>query len=58
MSWKEYVASGSGPNGAAEFYWKLLPAFTTVKNDGQEGNMQPTSRFAADLEHGTLPAVS
>jgi phospholipase C len=57
VSWKEYVASGSG-NGAPLYFWNVLPGFTTVKDDGQEGNIQPASHLSADLKSGTLPAVS
>jgi phospholipase C len=38
--------------------WNPLPSFTDVKQDGQLGDIQPTSRFRADARAGTLPAVS
>jgi phospholipase C len=58
VSWKYYAASGAGPNQAAEFYWNVLPAFTTVKEDGQSDDIQPVDQFTADLKHDALPAVS
>jgi phospholipase C len=38
--------------------WNPLPSFTDVQQDGQLGNIQNTSRFLADAQAGTLPAVS
>jgi phospholipase C len=38
--------------------WNPLPSFTDVQQDGQLGNIQNTSRFLADAQTGTLPAVS
>ena len=38
--------------------WNPLPSFTDVRQDGQLGNIQNTSRFLADAQAGTLPAVS
>ena len=73
VSWGYYVVSGSEPdceNDAAlscapvrqsastPGIWNPLPYFDTVKNDGQEGNIQSVDRFYAAAKDGTLPAVS
>jgi len=38
--------------------WNPLPAFTDVRQDGQEGNIQNLANFYPAAERGTLPAVS
>jgi len=38
--------------------WNPLPSFTDVQQDGQLANIQNASRFLADAQAGTLPAVS
>jgi phospholipase C len=38
--------------------WNPLPSFTDVKQDGELGDIQPTSRFLSEAHSGTLPAVS
>jgi len=38
--------------------WNPLPWFTTVKQDGQLGNIVDSGQFFADAKGGTLPAVS
>jgi phospholipase C len=38
--------------------WNPLPDFTTVRNDGQLGNIQLTTNFLTAARQGTLPAVS
>ena len=38
--------------------WNPLPSFTDVQQDEQVGNIQDTSRFLADAQTGTMPAVS
>jgi phospholipase C len=72
VSWKYYVAQGTQPDcednqptckalpqtvGTPEI-WNPLPWFSTVKQDGQLGNIQTISRFYADAKSGHLPAVS
>ena len=72
VSWGYYVFPGAQPdcaNGAmtcAQTYqsaqtpgiWNPLPYFDTVRQDGQLGNIQSTSKFYAQAQSGTLPAVS
>ncbi len=58
VSWKYYVATGSGPNQASLMYWNVLPAFTTVQQDHQEGNIQSVDQLSVDLKNDTLPSVS
>ncbi len=73
VSWRYYVMSGTQPdcaddsavtcapvaqNARTPGIWNPLPYFETVKDDHQEGNIQPTSRFLAAARAGTLPAVS
>jgi phospholipase C len=38
--------------------WNPLPSFTDVQQDGQAGNIQPTSNLLAAARTGRLPAVS
>ena len=72
VSWKYYVAQGTQPDceddqatcaaqpqtvGTPEI-WNPLPWFTTVKQDGQLGNIQTIGNFYADARNGQLPAVS
>jgi phospholipase C len=72
VSWKYYVAQGTQPDceddqatcaalpqtvGTPEI-WNPLPWFTTVKQDGQLGNIQTIGSFYADAKSGHLPAVS
>jgi phospholipase C len=72
VSWKYYLAEGTEPDcdddgmtcgaqpqsvGIPEI-WNTLPFFTTVHQDNELGNIQPVDRFAADVQAGTLPAVS
>mgnify|MGYP001453250967 CR=1 FL=1 len=73
VSWKYYVANGTEPDceDASEQtcvqkpqdpgtpgIWNPLPWFTTVRQDGQLGNIQDLDHFAADASSGQLPAVS
>jgi phospholipase C len=73
VSWGYYVVPGSEPdcqdddaiqcrrikqNARTPGIWNPLPYFDTVRNDHQERNIQPVSRFYAAAAHGTLPAVS
>ena len=72
VSWKYYVAQGTQPDceddqatcaalpqtvGTPEI-WNPLPWFTTVKQDGQLGNIQTIGNFYTDAKSGHLPAVS
>jgi phospholipase C len=72
VSWKYYVAEGTQPDcddddmtcapkpqtvGTPEI-WNPLPFFTTVDQDGGLGNIQTLDHFFADVQAGTLPAVS
>jgi phospholipase C len=72
VSWKYYVAEGTEPDcdddemtctlkpqsvGTPEI-WNPLPWFTTVHQDNQLGNIQTIDHFFADVQAGTLPAVS
>src|SRR5260370_832653 len=72
VSWKYYVAQGTQPDceddqatcttlpqtvGTPEI-WNPLPWFTTVKQDGQLGNIQTIGSFYSDAKAGKLPAVS
>jgi phospholipase C len=72
VSWKYYVAEGTQPDcddddmtcapkpqtvGTPEI-WNPLPFFTTVDQDGELGNIQTLDHFFADVQAGTLPAVS
>jgi phospholipase C len=72
VSWAYYVASGTQPdcsdgqvscvpqaqNPGTPEIWNPLPDFTTVRQDGQLGNIQPLQRFYAAARAGRLPAVS
>jgi phospholipase C len=72
VSWKYYIAEGTQPDceddqatcvpqpqkvGTPQI-WNPLPWFTTVKQDGQLGNIQTIDHFYADAKGGRLPAVS
>jgi phospholipase C len=72
VSWKYYVAEGNEPDcddddmtcppkpqtvGTPEI-WNPLPFFTTVRVDSELGNVQTIDHFYADVQAGTLPAVS
>ena len=73
VSWNYYVTPGSQPDCAQNEavsctqphqaagtpgIWNPLPWFTDVRDDGQLGNIQPTSNFVAAAKNGSLPAVS
>ncbi len=73
VTWAYYVDPGSEPdcedpaavscapvpqNATTPGIWNPLPHFTDVWQDGQLGNIQPTSDFIAAAKAGTLPAVS
>ncbi|MDT4893138.1 MAG: hypothetical protein QOE97_2173 [Pseudonocardiales bacterium] len=73
VSWGYYVASGTEPDcqldsaltcapvkqdAATPGIWNPLPWFDTVRADGQEDNIQSTSKYFAAAKAGTLPNVS
>jgi phospholipase C len=72
VTWKYYVAEGTEPDcddDAAQCppvlqrtttpsIWNPLPLFTTVREDGELGNIQTIDALEADARAGTLPAVS
>jgi phospholipase C len=73
VSWGYYIVPGAQPdcaNGAdatcvpklqrvgTPSIWNPLPSFTTVRQDGQLGNIQSIGRFMQAAKQGTLPAVS
>jgi phospholipase C len=72
VSWRYYVHEGLQPDCAdgnanctpppqrvtTPEIWNPLPSFTTVRKDGQSGNVQPVSRFLDAARTGGLPAVS
>jgi hypothetical protein len=72
VSWGYYVFPGTQPdcaddqatcralpqNAVTPGIWNPLPYFTTVRQDGQLGNIQAIRQFYAAAKSGTLPAVS
>jgi len=73
VPWGYYVVAGTEPdcqNDAAVTcapvkqdaktpgIWNPLPFFDTVKQDGQEANIQSVENFYGQAQAGTLPAVS
>lgn len=72
VSWAYYLSEGSEPDCADDAMlcqpkpqsrnvpgiWNPLPAFDTIKQDGQEGNIQTLDKYLAAAKNGTLPAVS
>jgi phospholipase C len=72
VSWAYYVAEGTEPDCAngemvctpqqqqagTPDIWDPLPAFDTLREDREESNVQPLSRFYEVVSNGTLPAVS
>jgi phospholipase C len=72
ISWKYYVGKGTQPdcdddgakcpakpqNAATPSIWNPLPGFTTVRMDGELGNIQDVSQFYVDAKQGSLPAVA
>ncbi len=72
ISWAYYLSAGLQPDCPSgqmtctpqamavntPGIWNPLPAFDTVKQDGQVGNVQPTANFFTAARSGTLPAVS
>jgi phospholipase C len=60
VSWGYYTHGGLPPENAEDTpeIWNPLPSFTTVRRDGQEGNVQNVSQFLTAARNGKLPAVS
>src|SRR5262249_38399226 len=72
VSWRYYLDQGTQPDCADDAnnctpgqqtakvpeIWNPLPWFTTVKHDGQLGNIVDSSQFFADAHGGGVPPVS
>jgi len=72
VSWGYYLVSGSEPdceddeatcapvkqNAKTPGIWNPLPEFSTVKDDGQLGDIQTVDNFISAAGKGTLPQVS
>ncbi len=72
VSWKYYLDQGTQPDCAdsdanctpgpqqtsVPEIWNPLPWFTTVRQDGQLGNIVASGQFFSDAQNATLPAVS
>src|SRR5262249_17617609 len=73
VSWGYYVVPGEEPdcsegglldchprrlNASTPSVWNPLPDFTTVRRDGQLGNIRPMTSFVREATAGRLPAVS
>jgi phospholipase C len=73
VSWGYYVVEGTEPDctdpntlscvpanqtASTWSFWNPLPAFNTVQNDNQLGNIQTVANFYAAAYAGTLPALS
>lgn len=65
VSWKYYVAPGTclkAPCGNHQLgtprAMNPVPGFTTVRENGQMGNVQADTSYFRDAEEGTLPSVS
>jgi phospholipase C len=72
VSWKYYVAEGTEPDcqndeaicppvtqhAGTPGIWNPLPWFSTVRQDGELGNIQPVTNLYDDARTGTLPQVS
>jgi phospholipase C len=60
VSWGYYIHGGLPPERMAKTpeIWNPLPSFTTVRQDGQVGNVKDVSAFLAAAGDGHLPAVS
>jgi phospholipase C len=72
VSWAYYLSEGNEPDCADEAMlcapkgqsrsvpgiWNPLPAFDTVKDDNQLGNIQIVDQYYSAAKNGTLPAVS
>ena len=73
VSWGYYVVPGAEPDcedddsvscapvpqsAKTPGIWNPLPLFDTVRQDGQEGNIQAIQNFYSNAKDGTLPSVS
>ncbi len=72
VSWKYYLDQGTQPDcdddsanctpgqqtAKVPQIWNPLPWFTTVKQDGQLGNIVDSHQFFVDAKNGSLPEVS
>ncbi len=73
VGWGYYVVAGTEPdcqndsavscapvkqNAQTPGIWNPLPYFDTVREDGQESNIQSVDNFYTQAKAGTLPAVS
>ena len=72
ISWAYYLSEGSEPDCADDALfcvsnpqnknvpsiWNPLPAFDTVKQDGQLGNIQMVDNYLKAAQDGTLPQVA
>ena len=61
LSWGYYIHEGqppAPPGSDTPEIWNPLPSFTTVRRDGQVGNVKDVSRFLDAARNGHLPAVS
>ncbi len=72
VSWAYYLSEGSEPDCTDDAMlcaakpqrlsvpgiWNPLPAFDTVKQDNQIGNIQTVDKYFAAAKSGTLPAIS
>ena len=61
VSWAYYIHSGQPPEppwSDTPEIWNPLPSFTTVRRDGQVGNVKDVSSFLSAAKDGDLPAVS
>lgn len=72
VSWAYYLSEGTEPDCADDAMlcptipqkanvpgiWNPLPAFQTVKQDNQLGNIQTVDKYFAAAKNGTLPAVA
>ena len=72
VSWAYYLSEGNEPDCADDAMlcqakpqsrnvpgiWNPLPAFDTVKADGELANIQTVDQYFAAAKNGTLPAVS
>lgn len=72
VAWAYYLSEGTEPDCEDDAMlcvakkqsknvpgiWNPLPAFDTVKQDGEEANIQTVDKFFTAAKTGTLPAVS
>ena len=72
ISWAYYLSEGTEPDCADDAMlcqtrpqaanvpgiWNPLPAFDTVKQDGQLANIQTVDKYFTAAQNGTLPAMS